>query len=54
MHITHQASVPVSLDFAKKLVTFHQEVEISSDIENELKKFKEHYADVCAKKTQVV
>lgn len=55
LHIAHQAGVPVvpvSLDFAKKELRFHQKVEISHDIEYELKKFQEHYFDICAKNPQ--
>jgi len=57
LHIAHQAGVPVvpvSLDFAKKELRFHQEVEISSDIENELARFKENFSDICAKNPQAV
>lgn len=57
LHIAHQAGVPVvpiSLDYAKKQLRFHQEVEISSDIENELAKFKENFSDICAKNPQAV
>jgi 1-acyl-sn-glycerol-3-phosphate acyltransferase len=57
LHIAHQAGVPVvpvSLDFAKKQLRFHQEVEISSDIENELLKFRENFSDICAKNPQAV
>jgi len=46
--------VPVSLDFAKKQLRFHHEVEISSDIEKELAKFKENFSDICAKNPQAV
>jgi len=57
LHIAHQADVPVvpvSLDFAKKQLRFHQAVQISSDIESELTKFKEYYSDICAKNPQAV
>ena len=57
LHIAHQAGVPVvpvSLDYAKKQLRFHQEVEISSDIDNELVRFKEIYSDICAKNPQAV
>ncbi len=57
LHIAHQAGVPVvpvSLDFAKKQLRFHHEVEISSDIEKELAKFKENFSDICAKNPQAV
>jgi len=57
LHIAHQAGVPivpVSLDFAKKQLRFHPEVEVSSDIENELVKFKGIYSDICAKNPQAV
>lgn len=46
--------VPVSLDYAKKQLRFHQEVEISSDIEIELVKFKGNFTKICAKNPQAV
>ena len=46
--------VPVSLDFAKKELRFHAEVDIGSDIESELERFKDIYADICAKNPQAV
>ena len=55
LHIAHQADVPVvpvSLDFAKKQLRFHQEVNISADIETELVKIQENYTEVCAKNPQ--
>ncbi len=55
LHIAHQAGVPVvpvSLDFAKKQFRFHQEVEISGDIETELVRFKDIFSDICAKNPQ--
>jgi 1-acyl-sn-glycerol-3-phosphate acyltransferase len=57
LHIAHQAGVPVvpvSLDFAKKQLRFHPEVEVSSNIENELAKFKDYFSDICAKNPQAV
>jgi len=57
LHIAHQAGVPVvpvSLDFAKKQLRFHSEVEISSDIDNELMRFKDNFAGICAKNPQAV
>jgi len=57
LQIAHQAGVPVvpvSLDYAKKQLRFHQEVEISSDIDNELVRFKENFSDICAKNPQAV
>jgi 1-acyl-sn-glycerol-3-phosphate acyltransferase len=57
LQIAYQANVPVvplSLDFAKKQLRFHKEVEISSNIENELVKFKENYSGICAKNPQAV
>jgi 1-acyl-sn-glycerol-3-phosphate acyltransferase len=55
LHIAHQAGVPVvpvSLDFVKKQLRFHPEVEITKDIENELAKFKDTFSDICAKNPQ--
>lgn len=52
LYIAYQANVPVvpvSLDFAKKQLKFHQAVDVNDDIEKELVKFKEHYAGICAK-----
>lgn len=57
LHIAYQADVPVvplSLDFAKKQLRFHEEVKVGSDIENELVKFKENYSGICAKNPQAV
>ena len=57
LHIAYQANVPVvpiSLDFSKKELRFHQEVEISSNIERELVKFKAIFSDICAKNPQAV
>ena len=57
LHIAYQANVPVvpiSLDFSKKELRFHQAVEISSNIEIELVKFKRIFTDICAKNPQAV
>jgi 1-acyl-sn-glycerol-3-phosphate acyltransferase len=57
LHIAYQAEVPVvpvSLDFAKKQLRFHQEIEISSNIEMELLKVKEIFSEVCAKNPHAV
>jgi len=57
LHIAHLANVPVvavSLDFAAKEVFFHSETYIESDILQELIRFKQFYADVCAKNPQAV
>ena len=57
LHIAKQGNipiVPVSFDFAKKEIFFHQEVYISSEISQELIEFKQIFADVCAKNPQAV
>lgn len=57
LHIAYQAGVPivpVSLDFAKKQLTFHPIVEISSNIESELVQFKAIFSDIRAKNPQAV
>jgi len=57
LHIAHQANVPVipvSLDFAKKEVLFHQGMIISDDIDAELVIFKQQFTHVCAKNPQAV
>ncbi len=55
LHIAHQANIPVvplSLDFAKKEITVHEETFIQADIAQELIRFKNIYTDICAKKPQ--
>ena len=55
LHIAHQADVPVvpvSLDFSTKQLRFHQEIEISGDIESELASFKQVFSDIRAKNPQ--
>ena len=57
LHIAKQGNipiVPVSFDFAKKEIFFHQEVYISGEISQELIEFKQIFADVCAKNPQAV
>lgn len=57
LRIAHQASVPVipvSLDYSKKEVCFHNEVNIEEDIDSELKRFKQLFDGVCAKNQQAV
>lgn len=46
--------MPVSLDYERKVVTFHPATVISDDIPSELTRIKSIYADVCAKNPQAV
>ena len=57
LHIAHQAKVPVvpvSLDYATKRLTFLPLVEIDSDIDYELERFKGNFSAARAKNPQAV
>ncbi len=57
LQIAKQANVPVvpvSFDFAKKEVHFHQSVLITGEISEELVEFKQVFTGVCAKNPQAV
>lgn len=57
LHIASQAKVlvvPVSLDYEKKEVTFLSSSFIGEEIDDELARFKQNFAGVCAKKPQAV